>query len=168
MLLVPALFAMLYAAGARPRHLAVVGGSGVAGAGVLWVAFLREYQKRRILAWLDPAAYRATDAYQMIKARIAIGSGGIAGQGRGLGTLNKLGYVPQKDTDLIFSVIAEEWGFVGCVALLLVLGLLVTSCFEIARRVREPQGRLDAIGVTSVIAFQAIVNLWVAVGMLPT
>ena len=168
MIFIPALFATLYAAGARLGHLALVGGSGLAGAGVLWIAFMREYQKRRILAWLSPGEYRATDAYQMLTARVAIGSGGLAGQGLGRGTLNQLDYVPVKDTDLIFSVVAEEWGFIGCVALLLVFGVLVASCFALARRVREPQGRLVVVGVTALLAFQAIVNLWVAVGMLPT
>jgi rod shape determining protein RodA len=165
---IPTFFAILYAAGAQLRHLAAVIGAGLAGASFLWVALMRDYQKRRILAWLDPTAYRATDAYQQTMSRIAIGSGGVTGQGLGKGTLNKLNYVPVKDTDMIFSVIAEEWGFLGCTALLLVLGLLIISCLEVARRCREPQGRLIVIGVTSLLGFQAIVNLWVAVGLLPT
>jgi rod shape determining protein RodA len=168
MIFIPAFFAILYAAGARLRDLSVITATGIAGAGVLWAVFMRDYQKRRILAWLDPTAYRATDAYQMTMARIAIGSGGISGQGLGKGTLNKLNYVPVKDTDLIFSVIAEEWGLLGCLGLLLVLGLLIVACLEIARRSREPQGRLIAVGVASLIGFQTIVNLWVAVGLLPT
>ncbi len=168
MIFVPALFAMLYAAGARKRHLAFVGGAGVAGAGVLWIAFMRGYQKTRILAWLYPEEYTSTAAYQLRMSLTSIGSGGFWGQGRGQGVFNKLGYVPQSDTDMIFSVIAEEWGFVGCVALLLVFGVFIASCFALARRVRDPQGRLVAIGVTALLAFQAIVNLWVSVGLLPT
>jgi rod shape determining protein RodA len=168
MIFIPTLFALLYAAGARTKHLAWGMGAGVASAGILWAVLMRAYQKRRILAWLDPAAYAATDAYQQNMARIAIGSGGLTGQGLGKGTLNKLDYVPVKDTDLIFSVVAEEWGFLGCAALLLVLGLLVVSCLGIARRAREPQGRLVVVGVTSLLGFQSIVNLWVAVGLLPT
>ena len=168
MIFVPALFAMLYAANARLPHLAAVGGSGIAGAAVLWMALMRGYQKRRILAWLNPQEYSATDAYQMMQSLKAIGSGGFFGHGLGRGELNKLNLVPVKDTDLIFTVVAEEWGFVGCVALLVIMGLLITSCFEVARRTREPQGRLIAVGVTSLLAFQAIVNTWVAVGLLPT
>jgi rod shape determining protein RodA len=168
MLFVPALFAMLYAAGARPRHLALMGGSGVAGAGVLWAAFMRGYQKRRILAWLNPEEYSATEAYQMLTAKTAIGSGGFFGKGLGRGTLNQLAYVPENDTDLIFSGVAEEWGFIGCTALIIVFALMTVSCFAIARRVREPQGRLVAIGLTALLAFQTVVNLWVAVGLLPT
>lgn len=168
MMFIPAFFAMLYAAGARPSHLAAVGGSGVALAGILWGAFMHDYQKRRIVAWLDPTAYRATDAYQITMAQVAIGSGGLTGHGLGRGTLNQLNYVPVKDTDLIFSVIAEEWGFVGCIGLLLALGILIFSCLEVARRVREPQGRLIVVGVAALLGFQSIVNLWVAVGLLPT
>ncbi len=168
MIFVPALFAMLYAAGARARHLALVGSSGLAGAGVLWMVFMRAYQKRRILAWLNPEEYSATDAYQMTMSRIAIGSGGGWGLGRGQGVLNKLGQIPVRDTDFIFAVIGEEWGFVGCVALLLVFAVFIASCFALARRVREPQGRLVAVGVTALLAFQAVVNLWVTVGLLPT
>jgi rod shape determining protein RodA len=168
MIFVPALFAMLFAAGARMAHLSLVGGAGVAGAGVLWVAFMREYQKLRIFAWLNPEEYSAREAYQMLTARTAIGSGRLTGLGLGRGILNRLDYVPVKDTDLIFSVIGEEWGFVGCVALLLVFGLFFAACFGIAARVRDPAGRLVVVGVTALLAFQAIVNLWVAVGMLPT
>ena len=168
MLFIPALFAMLYAAGARARHLALMGGSGVAGAGVLWAVFMHGYQKRRILAWLNPEEYSATEAYHMLSARTAIGSGGLFGKGLGRGTLTQLSYVPENDTDLIYSCVAEEWGFVGCTALVIVFALLTVSCFAIARRVREPQGRLVAIGLTAVIAFQTVVNLWVAVGLLPT
>jgi len=168
MIFIPAFFAVLYAAGARGAHLAAVGGSGVVLAGVLWGALMHDYQKRRIAAWLDPSLYQATDAYQMTMARVAIGSGGLTGQGLGRGMLNKLNYVPVKDTDLIFSVIAEEWGFIGCLGLLVVLGLLVASCLEVARRTREPQGRLVVVGVTAILGFQSLVNLWVAVGLLPT
>ena len=168
MIFVPALFAMLYAANARLPHLAAVGGSGVLGAGVLWMALMRDYQKRRILAWLKPEEYSATDAYQLMQSLKAIGSGGLTGQGLGRGELNKLNLVPVKDTDLIFTVVAEEWGFIGCLGLLIVLGLLIASCFEVARRTREAQGRLIVVGVTALLAFQAIVNTWVAVGLLPT
>jgi len=167
MIFIPALFALLYAAGVRLSHLGLVGACGLAGAGVLWVAFMREYQKVRIRAWWNPALYRDTAAYQMVKARIAIGSGGATGLGHGRGTLNKLGWVPEKETDLIFSVIAEEWGFIGCLGLLVVFALFMVACLETARRVREPQGRLVVIGVTALLGFQTIVNLWVAVGLMP-
>lgn len=168
MLLFPALLCVLFAAGASAPHFAAIGASALAGVGGMWLFLMRDYQKRRIWAWLDPSKYAATDAYQLNMAKVAIGSGGLSGKGLGEGTLNKLDYVPVKDTDLIFSVIAEEWGFLGGLFLLLVLALFIVSCLEIARRTREPGGKLLVIGVASLLGIQALVNLWVAVGLLPT
>jgi rod shape determining protein RodA len=168
MIFVPAFFTVLYAAGARGAHLGVVALSGAGASGAMWIAFMRDYQKRRVLAWLNPARYATTDAYQMLKSRIAVGSGGLTGHGLGRGEINRLGWVPEKDTDLIFSVVAEEWGFAGSIALIGLFALLVAALIDIAQRTDEPQGRLIAVGVASLVGFQAAVNLWVATGLLPT
>ena len=115
---------MLLAAGARLRHMATVIGSGLALAPFAWLIIMKDYQKMRILSFLDPASDQSGAAYQAIRSLAAVGSGKITGMGWGEGASSKLGLLPDRHTDFIFSVIAEEWGFVGSVAILGLFALL--------------------------------------------
>lgn len=167
-LLPPLLCALVYVSGARLRHLLSVAAAGLAATPVLWYFIMKPYQKNRILAFLDPEMYSAREAYQLIQSLIAIGSGGMTGMGWGQGTQNALDLLPDRHTDFIFGVIAEEGGFVMTSLLLLAYLIFALSGMHVARRCREPGGKLIAVGITTVISFQVLVNVGVVTAILPT
>lgn len=168
MTLVPVVFAMLYAAAARLWHLGLMVLCGAAGLTGMWFTIMKDYQKRRVLAWLYPEQYRLSEAWQQLQAKIAIGSGGFFGSGWGENSQSNLNLLPEKHTDFIFAVAAEEGGFltVGFVALLHCA--LALSGLHIASRTREPAGRLIAVGIAALLGGQALINMSVALGLLPT
>lgn len=164
----PLLFAVVYASGARPFHLLSIALVGAMSAIPMWFYALRPYQRRRIEAFLDPEPYAATEAYQLLMSLIAIASGGLWGQGWGQGTQNTLDLLPDKHTDFIFGVIAEEGGFVMATLVLLLFLLLVIRGFHIAWKAGEAGGRLIAVGCASILGIQVIINVAVVTALLPT
>ena len=133
-------------------------------------AILSPYQQSRILAWIHPEEYASTTAYQTIKSMTAIGSGRLMGKGYNTTTISSLlntGFLSQAQTDFIFAVIGEEFGFIGCsIIVLLLLGICV-RCFSIASRARNLRGRILASGVGAWIGFQGFINICVTIGLLP-
>jgi rod shape determining protein RodA len=126
-----------------------------------------EYQKDRVMIFLDPTKDPSDKGYNLIQSRIAIGGGGLTGQGYGEGSQNQLGYLRVRHTDFIFSVIAEELGFVGSV---LLMALLMALLFRLVRAIgiaQDPFGRLIVTGVAGWIFFQSFVNIGVNVGLVP-
>lgn len=164
----PVPFAMLYAAGAKKKHLALVAGVGALLFLLGWCSLFKGYQKRRVQAWLNPEKYELREAYQLTMSTIAIGSGRLWGKGYGKGTFHQLRLLPERRTDFIFGVIAEEGGFVTCVALLGLYYLLVLSALFTACSCRDPAGRLIAVGVAALLGGQALINIAVCTGLLPT
>jgi len=164
----PAMFVMLFMAGARLRHLGCVILVGLTMLPVLYFALLTPGQRKRISGFLQPDEYASTASYQGTQSIIAIGSGGVFGQGFRQGTHSKLGFVPLTRNDFIFTVIAEERGFVGATAVLGVFLLMFVMALEIAGRTREPFGRLVVVGCISLLAFQVLVNVGVALQLMPT
>ncbi|PSF39509.1 cell division protein FtsW [Aphanothece hegewaldii CCALA 016] len=128
---------------------------------------IREYQKRRVLSFLNPWADARGDGYQLVQSLLAVGSGGTWGSGYGL-SQQKLFYLPFPDTDFIFAVFAEEFGFAGGVVLLLLLMLYATLALLVALKCRHPIKRLVAMGVMIVLVGQSLLNIGVATGSLPT
>jgi rod shape determining protein RodA len=128
---------------------------------------LESYQRDRILSFLDPEKYASGAAYNTIQAIRAIGSGGWTGRGFVQGTMNRLGYVPADHTDFIFSVIGEEWGFVGAVAVILLYSLLLWRIWIITRRTGDFFGRLVMSGFFAVFAFHVVENIGMNLGLLP-
>ncbi|MDR0867697.1 MAG: rod shape-determining protein RodA [Planctomycetota bacterium] len=167
-LLPPILFAMLFASGARITHLALIAAAGLAAAVPMWMFVLKAYQKNRIYAFLNPELYSAREAWQLIQSLIAIGQGGWSGMGWRNGGQNTLDLLPDKHTDFIFGIIAEEGGFVTAAALLAGYWLFVVAGLHIARKCREPRGKLIAVGVVTLIGFQALINIGVVTAVLPT
>jgi rod shape determining protein RodA len=166
-LFIPILFGMLYVAGARARHLGLVVGMGLLCLPILFFGVLKPYQQKRILVFLGQARMdedmRRNEGYHLDRSRIAVGSGGLAGRGLGNGDQR----VPENETDFLFTVIAEEWGFVGS---LLVLGLYATLfalLVSAAIAVKEPSGKLLIVGVTILLFVQTAVNLGMTVGLAP-
>jgi rod shape determining protein RodA len=133
---------------------------------VLW-SVLKNYQKERILVFLDPDKDIMGSGYQLTQSRIAIGSGGLWGKGLFHGPQTQLNFVPEQHTDFIFSAVAEEWGFVGAVAVVLVFWLICLRLLLIANSARDNFGSLLVIGVFSMILFQAIVNIGMTIGLAP-
>ncbi len=166
MLLGAVTLAMVFMAGAPLSKLAAIGGSA-AGLGVLAIVGLESFRMTRILAFLEPDKYRQGAGWQLWQSQIGLASGGLFGTGPGLAR-SKWGFLPEAHTDFILAVIGEELGLVGS---LLVLGLFVAfmaaGC-AIGMRVREPFARLVAFGVTTWIGVQALINIGVTVGTLPT
>lgn len=143
---------------------------GTAGAGVLLAMLsisLREYQRRRVMSFLNPWADPTQDGYQLIQSLLAIGSGGISGTGFGL-SQQKLFYLPIQYTDFIFAVFAEEFGLIGSVLLMLLLSVYATMALIVARKARNAIHRLVAIGVMVLMVGQSLLNIGVATGALPT
>jgi len=116
---------------------------------------------------VDPFRDPLGTAYNVIQAKIAIGSGQLLGKGISGATQSRLAFLPERHTDFIFAVFAEMWGFVGCMVLVAAYGLLVLRGFEIAAAAREPRGRLVALGITALFATQCLVNMGMVTGLLP-
>jgi cell division protein FtsW len=143
---------------------------GTAGAGVLLATLsisLREYQRRRVMSFLNPWSDPTQDGYQLIQSLLAIGSGSISGTGFGL-SQQKLFYLPIQYTDFIFAVFAEEFGLIGSVLLMLLLSVYATMALIVARKARNAIHRLVAIGVMVLMVGQSLLNIGVATGALPT
>jgi rod shape determining protein RodA len=166
LLLLPVLIALLVAAGLRLRLLGGLALAGLAAMPLVWFV-LREYQRERILVFLDPLRDPLGTAYNVIQAKIAIGSGQLLGKGVAGATQSRLAFLPERHTDFIFAVFAETWGFVGCLVLLTCYALLLLRGFDIAASTREPVGRLVALGVTSLVATQVLINVGMVTGLLP-
>ena len=165
-LLVPVLVVLLVGAGMRPRLLGGLGAAGLAALPLAWLV-LREYQRERILVFLDPFRDPLGSAYNAIQAKIAIGSGQLLGKGVAGATQSRLAFLPERHTDFIFAVFAETWGFVGCLVLLVCYVLLLLRGFDIAASSRDPVGRLVALGATSLLAAQVLINVGMVTGLLP-
>ena len=166
LLLVPVLVILLIGAGVRLKLLGGLALASVAALPLAWFA-LKEYQRERILVFLDPFRDPLGSAYNVIQAKIAIGSGQLLGKGVTGATQSRLAFLPERHTDFIFAVFAEMWGFVGCLVLLLCYVLLLLRGFDIAATPREPVGRLVALGATSLFAAQVLINVGMVTGLLP-
>ena len=128
---------------------------------------LKEYQRERLLVYIDPFRDPLGTAYNVIQAKIAIGSGQLLGKGVSGATQSRLAFLPERHTDFIFAVFAEMWGFAGCLVLIMAYGLLVLRGFEIAAGARAPRGRIVALGITALFATQTLINLGMVTGLLP-
>ena len=162
----PILFFMLYIGGAVPRHLLSIIGIVMLSSPLFWW-LLKDYQKERLLVFLDPNMDPLGAGYTMIQSKIAIGSGGWFGKGWMVGTQSQLNFLPEAYTDFVFSVAGEEWGFFGGVLVILLYFLLIVRCLAIAHHTKEPFGRLIVVGVVGMLSFQVVVNVAMTMGLMP-
>lgn len=132
-----------------------------------WAKFLRPYQKNRILDFLNPERSRLGSGYHIIQSKIAVGSGGMAGKGFIKGTQSQLRFLPEQHTDFAFSVFAEEWGFLGCLLLIIIYLSLVLWGLNIARKCNDRFGALLAVGVTAMLFWHIVINIGMVIGMFP-
>jgi rod shape determining protein RodA len=133
---------------------------------MVWLT-LKGYQKQRILTFFNPDRDPLGSGYHIIQSKIAVGSGMLTGKGFLKGTQNALDFLPEQHTDFIFTVLAEEWGFIGATLVLLAFLLLITWGLQIAQRSRDTFGKILAVGVTSMIAWQVVINIGMVMGLLP-
>jgi len=145
--------------------LAVTGGLLAAGAWHLGV--VRDYQRTRLAAFLDPEHDPGGSGYQLLQSQIAIGAGGLWGAGLYRGTQNRLAFIPAQTTDFIFTIAGEELGFVGCMTILALYLFILWRGVAIAAATEDPLGALIATGVLCIFAFQAFINLGMTMRLCP-
>lgn len=133
---------------------------------LLW-GFLKEYQKKRIYTFFDPSLDPLGSGYHIIQSRVAVGSGGIFGKGFMKGTQCKLGFLPEQQTDFIFSVLAEEWGFVGSLVVVGLYLVLIVWGLRIAVTAKDRFGAILSFGVVAMLFWHTFINIGMVLGMMP-
>jgi rod shape determining protein RodA len=160
------LIGMLFLSGAGIGWLALLAGGAVALAPVA-VGALQEYQRQRLFCFVNPSLDPQGACYQLVQALNAVGSGGLLGQGLTAGRQNQLGFLPVQSTDFIFTVLAEELGFVGGLVLLTIFALLVWRVLRIGWGARDALGMAIAAGMASMLLFRITVNIGMVTGIMP-
>jgi rod shape determining protein RodA len=158
--------AMLFLAGVRLWKFIAVGLMGLAAVPIAW-SMLREYQQKRILTFLNPENDPLGSGYHILQSKIALGSGGMFGKGFLEGTQSHLNFLPEKQTDFIFTMLAEELGMVGCLALLGLYTLTLLIAFAIAMRSQSLFGRMLAMGVATIFFLYVFINVAMVTGLIP-
>jgi rod shape determining protein RodA len=159
---------MLLVGGARPRHILVVTLVGLVGVFVILNSdVLAEYQKDRLTGFVDPKADVQGDTWNQNQSLIAIGAGGVTGQGLFEGPQTRSGQVPEQQTDFIFTVVGEELGFAGAAAVLILYGFILWRLWRIAHLSRDPFGTLLCVGVMAMLMSQVFQSVGMTVGIMP-
>ncbi len=158
---------MLLLAGLSLKYFAALGGLFAVGAPLLWFFVLQDFQKNRILTFLNPELDPLGSGYHVIQSKIAVGSGGVLGRGIGQGIQTQYGYLPEKQSDFIFAVIGEEMGMLGCILLLAVLLVIIIRCFSVASSARDGLGEMIAAGVGFMFMAHVIESIGMCLGLLP-
>lgn len=159
--------AMLLVSNIKKRYVAGVVGATVVSMPIIYEFFLKDYQKHRILTFLNPAADPTGTGWNVAQAKIAIGSGQFWGRGLGHGPQSQLNFVPFKHTDFIFAALAEEMGFVGAFAVILLFGVILYRSIRIAMLSRDYFGMFLATGITAMFFFHIFINIGMNLGIMP-
>lgn len=176
LILLPIYLAIVFCAGLKWRYIIFVSVASTVGFGLIVAnevlkirPFLKGYQLNRILAFLHPEDFLASTGYQPWQAYLAVASGGLTGKGIGEGTQNSLGFLPQMaaNNDFIFSIIAEETGFIGCALIFLAYLLLLYSILRTAFLTDDPFGRYLCIGIAAIIFTHCFINIGMSIGLTP-
>ncbi len=165
-MLVLAGVAIFFAAGVRIWMFVLALAAALAAIPVAW-QFLHEYQRQRILTFFDPESDPLGAGYHILQSKIALGSGGVLGKGFLQGSQSHLNFLPEKQTDFIFTMLAEEFGLVGGLGLLVLYLLLLVYGFAISLRARNQFARLLAMGLTSTLFLYVFINVGMVMGILP-
>lgn len=135
---------------------------------VIWFSgILKLYQKQRILVFLNPEAYQMDAGFQLMQSIIGIGAGGLLGSGFLKGIQAAGGYIPEAHTDFIFSVVGEEWGFIGSILLLVLYGILIYRMIKLAKESKDLMGRIICVGTASAFLFSILQNIGMTIGIMP-
>ena len=158
---------VLFLAGVKTWKFAIVGASGLIAIPFLWSFVLYDYQKQRILTFLNPNNDPLGSGYNIIQSKIAIGSGGLTGKGYLNGTQGQLNFLPEKQTDFIFTMLSEELGFIGSFFTIAVYCSIIAIAISIAMRTKHQYGRLLVMGVTNIFFIHMFINMGMGMGLLP-
>jgi rod shape determining protein RodA len=159
-------FSVLIFVKIRWASLLTIGLAGAAAVPLLW-GFLKEYQKKRIVTFFNPDLDPLGAGYHLIQSKIAVGSGGIMGKGFMKGTQCKLGFLPEQQTDFIFSALGEEWGLIGSLFVVGLYFVLVYWGLRIAVQAKDRFGAILAFGVVAMLFWHAFINIGMVLGMMP-
>lgn len=157
---------MVLMGGLRLRSFSYLVAAGIAFMPIGW-QFLKQYQRNRILTFLDPDRDPLGAGYHVIQSQIAIGSGKIFGKGFMHGTQNRLNFLPEQHTDFIFAVFSEEWGLAGCAVLLLLYFVLIAYCIRLVQRAKDRFGALLVFGMIAIIFWHVVINVAMVSGVMP-
>ncbi len=158
---------MIFVAKLSYKYIIPVGIAGVLSLPFIYKYVLSEYQRNRIQVFLNPEMDPLNKGYNVIQSKIAVGSGQIFGKGYLEGTQNQMGYLPTKSTDFIYSVISEEFGFIGAMVVVIVLFAIILRCFKAAQRADNAFGRYICTGVGALFLFHAFENIGMCIGLTP-
>jgi rod shape determining protein RodA len=161
------LVGVLFISGASLRWMALLAGFAIASLPIVWNYVLQDYQKQRLLSFLDPTNDPHGSGFQLIQSQIAVGSGGVFGKGLTNGTQSTLDYLPVQSTDFAGAVLLEELGFIGGVVVLLLFTALIWRILLAGWRSNDAFSLAFAAGVASMILFQLLVNLGMVIGLMP-
>ena len=159
-------FSILIFVKIRWSSLLTIGLAGAALVPLLW-SFLKEYQKRRIITFFNPELDPLGAGYHLIQSKIAVGSGGVLGKGFMKGTQSKLGFLPEQQTDFIFSALGEEWGLIGSLFIVGLYLALILWGLRIAVQAKDRFGAILAFGVVAMLFWHAFINIGMVLGMMP-
>jgi rod shape determining protein RodA len=158
---------MLFMSGASLRWLLAMAGGAIGAVPLAWTYILRDYQKDRILSFLNPTADSQGSGWQVLQSQIAVGSGGFLGTGLTNGTQSRGDFLPVQESDFVFAVLAQELGFIGAVVVFLLFTALLWRILSCAWRSRDPFGTLFGAGLATTLLFQVFVNVGMVIGILP-
>ena len=161
------LIGMLWMSGASMKWLAAMAAAVIAMIPIAWTYLLRDYQKERLTSFLNPKPDITDSGYQLYQSQIAVGSGGWFGRGLTNGTQAQVDFLPVQSTDFVFSVLAEELGFIGAMVLFVLFILLLWRVMVAGWRSRDPFGTLFSAGVASMVLFQLFINVGMVMGIMP-
>jgi rod shape determining protein RodA len=159
-------FGLAFVGGARLWHLAAIASAGIAVMPIVW-ASLKAYQQARLTVFLDPYADPQGAGWNIIQSLIAVGSGALTGKGLTAGTQSPLGYLPIAESDFVFAGLAEDLGFIGAAILFVLYVVMLLSMLRVAHRSRDAFGTYLAGGLAAMLAFQIVVNVGMAVSLMP-
>jgi rod shape determining protein RodA len=166
LLLLPIFLALLFICEVRIKYIISFVTLLIFSAPLFW-HFLRPYQKERLLVFINPNIDPLGAGYTIIQSKIAVGSGGFLGKGWLAGTQNQLNFLPERHTDFIFSVIGEEWGFLGATFLMILYGALIIYSIKIALQTNDKFGRYLSVGFISLFTLQIVINVSMCIGICP-
>ena len=161
--------AMVFVMGTNVKNILIFAGTAAAVALVVWnvPGVMKDYQKERIITFINPAADPRGSGYHVTQSRIAIGSGHMVGKGFRKGTQRELGFIPEQHTDFIFTVVGEELGFAGAATLIVLYLILMWRALDILSAAEDPTGRAIAAGIAGMFFFHITVNLGMTMGIMP-
>ena len=159
--------ALIFLAGAPYKYFLITAGAVLAIIPLAWQFLLHDYQKARVMTFLNPESDPLGAGYHITQSKIALGSGGISGKGFLQGTQSRLNFLPEKQTDFIFTLLAEEWGFIGGCALMLLFIVIMIYGYLIAWRSNNSFGRFLSLGLTTNFLLYVFINIAMVMGLIP-